>query len=238
MFVLVYNPRRSTELIEITRLTTIAKEAAVSKTLASIIAATLSILCFSGEVLAGEKVSLATRVTVGPENGAKRMLSELDRYSVEALADAKEAAELCISLPDSDSHCMFFVLSYNRAATAFGVMLRATAAGYLEDDGAYATAAYFRFVVEDAAVQLALLKNVFLRLKAKKSLNGSGQKLPELKAVIDQTAADFRTKLRSIERAYRKSGVGARKYIISSLYDLQWDRLDGLKPVNVSKAGG
>lgn len=123
----------------------------------------------------------------------------------------------------------FYGMLYNRTVNAFAVMINGLVR-QIETTGHYNGSAYDRFTIDDAAVQYALLRVAFLKLKASTDPATNVVHSPNLNRIIDETQRNMLASLTALGAASRTSRPDERQAIARALRELKWRRFEDIRP--------
>lgn len=172
-----------------------------------------------------------------PEPGTALGLGKRDLagYRDQARADALFVSALCVRYGRCGARYQFYRILYNRAATAFDVMIKNMAASMKKMTGHDKTL-YFHYTIEEAAVQFSLLKNTSDRIIAdvrRGSVRSAESPATDLNRIIDRTQQEITDNFRQLANAYRNGRADQRRHILDRLGALNWARFEELPKMAV-----
>ncbi len=160
---------------------------------------------------------------------------DLAGYRDQARADALFVSALCARYGRCGARYQFYRILYNRAATAFDVMIKNMVASMKKMTG-NDKSLYFHYTIEEAAVQFSLLKSTSDRIIAdvrRDSVRSADSPAMDLNRIIDRTQQEFTDNFRRLANAYRNGRADQRRHMLDRLGSLNWARFEELPKMAV-----
>jgi hypothetical protein len=145
-----------------------------------------------------------------------------------AKADALFVSAQCMRNGQCGARYDFYRLMYNRTANSFDVLIRNMITkidGAEEDDNDR----YFRYTVEDAAVQFSLLKSASVKFRAYVAPDSANPPAFDLNRHINRTQKVIGGTFVRLVRAFQIGGAREREYMVGMLDGLKWTRFETLR---------
>ena len=160
----------------------------------------------------------------------ERVIVVLADYRDLAQADALFVSAQCLSNGHCGARYDFYRLLYNRTANSFDLLIKnmITKMDETEKDD---NDRYFRYTVENAAVQLALLQSASVKFRAYVALDSAKPPTFDLNRHIDRAERVIGGSFVRLVRAFRKGGARERKNMVGMLDGLKWTRFETLRSV-------
>lgn len=162
--------------------------------------------------------------------GAPRMLDVLSEIRAQAQTEAQTVVSRCGSGDVCGGRFGFYRLTYNRTATAVGVIINGMIQ-QLRRRSDPKRSLSFNYYLDDAAVHVSLLATSFDKLMVHVNGQSSGVEGSDLPGRIDAVQENLRTGFNALMRQYRISGTERRRQILAQLKGLSWQRFEEFRPI-------
>ncbi len=160
----------------------------------------------------------------------ERGIVVLADYRDRAMADALFVSAQCLRNGRCGARYEFYQLLYNRTANSFDVLITnmITKIDKTENDD---NDRYFRYTVEDAAVQVSLLRSASVKFRAHITLESAKLRAFDLNRHIDRAQMVIGGTFVRLVRAFQSGGAREREIMVGMLDGLKWIRFETLRSV-------
>jgi len=160
----------------------------------------------------------------------ERGIVVLADYRAWARADALFVSAQCLRNGHCGARYDFYRLLYNRTVNSFDVLIRnmITKMDETADDD---NDRYFRYTVENAAVQFSLLQSASVKFRAYVKLDPANPPTFDLNRQIDRAERVIAGTFVRLVRAFRNGGGNERRDMLGILDGLRWTRFEELRSV-------